>query len=378
MDVLEDQKIEWRPEGLWILWQSQKEDLEFLPALAQKGKLKQGRSSHQELRELRLRLPELREKLKAGEALHSQQLALGDWVIARDIQKDFAPDPPKIPCLLNPEIVLGLFGEDANHSSNCEQVIQGHWKRHGLLGIPIAAGGHWTLLVARRSGGDHFKFHDEKFVQIRYYESLQAWSSSCWEVAEKIILFLVPNVDPQKIKENRCQTFQQDPTSCGHYVLHYWEGEVRQYLGQGWVVGRPFQKIIKQREARLIAITKDIEEFAKDDAAKIAAAELAAAKKGMKVTEKGDLAFVEGPCIPTAAEFFDFLTKEAKRSMDLALVPFYGCSRCRFSRGGCIDWKCNPMKFQAHIEKFPEKYEGRMIRSSSWKSVSINELSGDP
>ena len=37
-------------------------------------------------------------------------------------------------------------------------------------------------------------------------------------------------------------------------------------------------------------------------------------------------------------------------------VEFYGCSRCRYIRSGCISFKCNPKKFLAHLEKFPEKY----------------------
>ena len=46
----------------------------------------------------------------------------------------------------------------------------------------------------------------------------------------------------------------------------------------------------------------------------------------------------------------------AKKAADQGSVPFYGCSRCRWIRSGCISYKCNPGKFLAHIEKFPEKY----------------------
>ena len=41
----------------------------------------------------------------------------------------------------------------------------------------------------------------------------------------------------------------------GEYVLHYWEGEVRQFLGQGWVVGRPVHTVITNLEAQLIRIS---------------------------------------------------------------------------------------------------------------------------
>ena len=39
-----------------------------------------------------------------------------------------------------------------------------------------------------------------------------------------------------------------------------------------------------------------------------------------------------------------------------AAVPFYGCSKCRYNRKGCINYKCHPEKFEAHFAKFPEMY----------------------
>ena len=50
---------------------------------------------------------------------------------------------------------------------------------------------------------------------------------------------------------------------------------------------------------------------------------------------------------------------EAAKAANQAAVPFYGCSKCRWSRGGCIWWKCNPQKFQEHFKKHPEKYVGK-------------------
>ena len=47
----------------------------------------------------------------------------------------------------------------------------------------------------------------------------------------------------------------------------------------------------------------------------------------------------------------------AKKKEGQGLVEFYGCRRCRFSRGGCINWFCNPQRFKVHFEKFPEKYK---------------------
>ena len=57
------------------------------------------------------------------------------------------------------------------------------------------------------------------------------------------------------------------------------------------------------------------------------------------------------------------LEKLAKAAADQGTVPFYGCSRCRYSRGGCISYNCNPDKFKAHFAKFPEKYVGKILKT---------------
>ena len=84
----------------------------------------------------------------------------------------------------------------------------------------------------------------------------------------------------------------------------------------------------------------------------------------------------EGPRSPAGVNVMGFLKNEAKRSLEVALVPFYGCSRCHFSRSGCVNWKCNPEKFQEHFKKYPEKYEGKVIRPSAWKDIGLKELMG--
>ena len=50
------------------------------------------------------------------------------------------------------------------------------------------------------------------------------------------------------------------------------------------------------------------------------------------------------------------LEEMAGKAVDQGIAEFYGCSRCRYIRTGCISYKCNPKKFLAHYEKFPEKY----------------------
>ena len=66
------------------------------------------------------------------------------------------------------------------------------------------------------------------------------------------------------------------------------------------------------------------------------------------------------------------LAELAKKAADQGIVPFYGCSRCRYSRGGCISYNCNPKKFEEHLKKFPEKYEGKKLKIA----VEDHELLG--
>ena len=64
-------------------------------------------------------------------------------------------------------------------------------------------------------------------------------------------------------------------------------------------------------------------------------------------------------------------------------VEFYGCPKCRWSRSGCIWWKCNPAKFEAHRKKFPWKYgdavagpEGQDLKVDAEKKMNPEELLG--
>ena len=51
------------------------------------------------------------------------------------------------------------------------------------------------------------------------------------------------------------------------------------------------------------------------------------------------------------------LKKLAELTINQGIVPFYGWSKCRYNRGGCINYKCHPDKFLAHKLKYPEKYK---------------------
>jgi hypothetical protein len=72
------------------------------------------------------------------------------------------------------------------------------------------------------------------------------------------------------------------------------------------------------------------------------------------------------------------LAEIAAKAADQGIVEFYGCSKCRFIRTGCISYKCNPKKFLAHMEKFPEKYHKgeKELSKEIFAKMSVAELIG--
>ena len=84
--------------------------------------------------------------------------------------------------------------------------------------------------------------------------------------------------------------------------------------------------------------------------------------KKKKVVEIDDKKGEELDDVPQQARYehqLEDLKIQAAKAANQAAVPFYGCPKCRFARGGCIWWKCNPQKFAEHFAEFPEKYAGK-------------------
>ena len=83
-------RVRWIPTGGVLPWTSDLQDIEFLPARIAKKPKKAGRMSRAELQDIRARLPELKAALKPDEALQDLHLALGEWLIHRDVARDIA------------------------------------------------------------------------------------------------------------------------------------------------------------------------------------------------------------------------------------------------------------------------------------------------
>ena len=60
-------------------------------------------------------------------------------------------------------------------------------------------------------------------------------------------------------------------------------------------------------------------------------------------------------------------------------VPnLYGCSKCRYNRKGCINYKCNPENFEARFKKFPDLYaEGtKKLLNAAFIKMTDKDLIG--
>ena len=230
---------------------------------------------------------------------------------------------------------------------------------------------------------------------FRYYDSsgIDVLSPGCHAKAELLVRavrqhgpeympgFKFPTEMPPR---TNTRSRQENGIDCGIFVGHFWEGEVRRLLGQGWAIDYPSQSVIYKMRFRLVRFITQLRQIHEDEEKKKvkmaeAAAAKAAAKKGAGASKNS-----KGAPTSAAAPADPELSPEEraqrcllfKNSMELSLqlqvsaladlaklqmaqgsVPFYGCSKCRWSRGGCIWWKCNPDKFQKHYDKFPEKYQ---------------------
>ena len=312
--------------------------------------------------ELTFKFPEI-EGLQMNERLSGDHVMLGHWIMCREIGYVEGAD------LLPPMVVVRYCagkiekGDDAERcAEKCEQIILRRWRRSGLLGIPVWSScegpgtEHWTLLVLRRSGDQ---------ISYRYYDSAREISPTNLSSADVVYQFICREmkIEPQAIA--RCNTAKQgDGISCGAFVLHWWEGELRRFHGEGWPLSYPSTGgNIKDRRQRLVNLVKQIRKF-REDLEKEEAEPADAKKKKKKIEAPADPVPVEESSAAVSLEQIKMLDMEklAKDAADQGTVPFYGCSRCRYSRGGCISYNCNPDKFKVHFEKFPEKYEGKVLK----------------
>ena len=341
-------EIQWTPFKGVVPQRSKADRIELLPALRDRVKLKTGKLSLADRKEIRIRCGNILPKeLSDSECLGDAEVVMGAWLFHRDLLRDRL-GMAEMPYFTCPQISANMVDAEITEELRCQaaEILKAYVRSRGLIGVPIFSHGHWALLMLRRSN---------KIIKIRYYDSLKDGaegdgSESC-KVRARTMLNMLGIKDPLPRRSNFA--FQIDGTSCGLYMLHWWEGEIRQYVGEGWAVDRPNSTSVKKMRDRLDGMLKQLHDTKKADEE--------APKKKAKTVPIIDLEAEDQKleAIPTLSKIEDLLADLAQRAETAkhhAAVYVYGCCRCRWSRSGCSYYGCNPVKFEAHRAKYPEKY----------------------
>jgi hypothetical protein len=178
---------------------------------------------------------------------------------------------------------------------------------------------------------------------------------------------------PQSERTNKA--VQHNGVDCGAFVLHYWEGEVRRFRGEGWPLSYPWTAgPIKARKTRLISFVAQVRRSNAQMEGEGEDPEAKGKAKKKVVVEQLLVDELENTSLSTARLQMLELSELVVKAQGQGLVEFYGCSKCRWGRAGCINYKCNPAKFTAHLEKFPEKYnttEQELLKSITLTDVEL-------
>ena len=337
------------------------EDLDVLPRFAKPPVVSRGVMSGTDKKEGKIRFGDDLQLLTMDGKLTDRHMMVGHWQIQRDV-----PSARGVH-MMSPQIVFMLhqaaseYHEDAAAMElKAAEMISRRFQRSGLLGVPICAADHWTLLCFRRSS--------EGEVKIKYYDSLKTPQSDCLKIAHNIVKMLMPEAD---LKDRSNRSVQTNGVDCGVYCLHYWDQEIRLREGFGWLAGWPqANKEIRDRKKRLVVMIEHLHKWV----------EPVPKKKSKAVVVEMEPLFEDDKArfVTKADVKLADMAALAKFHADLGSVTFYGCSKCRYIRTGCINWKCNPDKGKIHKAKFPDKYPkgSKDLEASVAGKIDIIELIG--
>ena len=357
-------KIKLEVEGVFHSVVCEESQVDWLPQLVASPPKLALKLTNLAKNELCHRFPDI-DTLQMNDRLSGDHIMLGSWILSREIER--VPGADLLPPMVVVSYCTGLLekGPDgAACKDKAQEIIRKRRRRSGLLGVPVwspcdgPGSEHWTLLILRRCGDA---------LQVRYYDSATEVSPTNLSSADLVMQLVCADMKIEPMIIERCNHAKQmDGTSCGVFVLHWWEGEIRRFRGEGWPLLYPWGSgAIKDRKKRLVGLVSQILKHKED--LKKAAAEPADGKAKKKMVAEPIASEVltedrEASGLNTEELKMLDMKKLAEAARDQGLVTFYGCSRCRFSRGGCISWNCNPDKYTAHRAKFPEKYEGQILK----------------
>ena len=328
-----------------------------------------------------------KEGLKMEERLSGDHLMLQEWMTNRDLSYDIAGSKFVMPTIVCQFVRCKLEpGEEAIElRQKAEQIVGRHFKKHGLLGLPIYsdhtdAAAHWTLLVLRKCRNE---------VQVRYYDSLDDENIFNRCIATDVLIFLSAEIPDMHFPDalparTNTRSRQINGVDCGVFVMWFWEGELRRFIGEGWSCPFPStsQKgpIWKMR-TRLVGLVKQVQKHAaaKEKADGKAKGTAAASTAGADAAPKSAQEVLDAQGAEVTADVMQkvLLKDLAEKSHKEGSVPFYGCARCRGSRGGCIDYKCNPDKFNKHYAEHPDAYDdSKVLKIEVLKEMKNKDLVG--
>ena len=304
--------------------------------------------SNQIKTELVFKFPHL-DTLEMKDRLSGDHVMLGAWVVDRETGF------PQGVVMIQPSVIVAWTAgilEPGPDGQSCkdkaEMVIMRKFRRFGLIGVPVWSScegegtEHWTLLVVRRLP----EIDGIPQLQVRYYDSAEQISVTNLSSAELVLDLFTAELGLPKIEIERTNSAEQhNPIDCGTFSLHYWEGEVRRFRAEGWPLPYPWTTgPIKDRRKRLVSLVSQVRKYMQQlqqqeaDDAKAAADGKAIKKKKEIVVADKDISVEEraSAALSQADLRMLELAEVAKKAADQGIVPFYGCSRCRYSRGGCI------------------------------------------
>jgi hypothetical protein len=178
------------------------------------------------------------------------------------------------------------------------------------------------------------RFHEQ--IQVRYYDSLEVTSAHNFAAAEVVLKMLVEELGqavPQLERTNKA--IQHNGVDCGGFVLHYWEGEVRRFRGEGWPLSYPWTAgPIKARKTRLISFVAQVRRSNEQLEGEGEYPEAKGKAKKKVVVEQLFVDELENTSLSIARLQMLELSELAVKAQGQGLVEFYGCSKCRWGRGG--------------------------------------------
>lgn len=225
-----------------------------------------------------------------------------------------------------------------------------------LLLVPIhsSAPQHWTLLSLSKAGSSK-----EEQPEVQYFDTLKMQPETAKAAASTVLQVCLQTETELPVPCNRFH--QSDGFSCGLWCLQYMERQAREFLGcsqSTWqTVGELSQKLQSWQEAVL-------KQKSLDKAAKALEAKKAAEKQ--PEAELPPLPPPEQPPPDSSKAEEAGKTKKkgkvAQTKLQLGWDEQFGCSKCKYSKTGCL--ACNPAK----MLRWAEKQAGKGTKEAEKKS----------